>query len=223
LGDADLHAFGVYVGLFQGDGFADAEAGGVDGGQDCAVFEVGWGDEDELGFFGAEDDGEGFLGAGAVDKVDFALAAQDAFVVEFDGVDGLVLVGDGDFAFGHKVAEEGDDLVFVDPGDVEAVVEVDEFFEEAGVGLDGVGAVTHFLEFFDEVVGAGSVIWDVVGGDAGGFCFVGCFFFVLEIKVLVNSCSFDLKFNGFAEGNGPPFVFGIPTGVRDGFEDGSNE
>lgn len=141
LGDADLHAFGVYVGLFQGDGFADAEAGGVDGGEDGAVFEVGWGGEDELNFVLAEDDGEGFFGAGAIDKVDFALAAKDAFVVEFDGVDGLVLVGYGDFAFGHEVAEEGDDLVFVNPGDFEAVVEVDEFFEEAGVGLDGVGAV----------------------------------------------------------------------------------
>jgi len=41
----------------------------------------------------------------------------------------LVLVTDGDFAFGYEVAEEGDDLVFVDPGDVEAVVVVDEFFE----------------------------------------------------------------------------------------------
>jgi len=78
----------------------------------------------------------------------------------------LVLVTDGDFAFGHEVAEEGDDLVFVDPGDVEAVVEIDEFFEQAGVGLDGVGAVAHFLKFFDEVVGARSVIWNVVGGDA---------------------------------------------------------
>lgn len=105
------------------------------------MFEVGWGGEDLLDFVLAEDDGEGFFGAGAIDKVDFALAAKDAFVIEFDGVDGLVLVGYGDFAFGHEVAEEGDDLVFVDPGDFEAVVEVDEFFEEAAVGLDGMGAV----------------------------------------------------------------------------------
>jgi len=41
----------------------------------------------------------------------------------------LVLVTDGDFAFGHEVAKEGDDLVFVDAGDFEAVVVVDEFFE----------------------------------------------------------------------------------------------
>lgn len=70
-----MHTFGVYVGLFQGNGFADAEAGGVDGGEDGAVFEVGWGDQDELGFFGTEDDGEGFFGAGAVHEVDFSLAA----------------------------------------------------------------------------------------------------------------------------------------------------
>ena len=82
MGDADLHAFGVYVGLFQGDGFADAEAGGVDGGEDGAVLQVGWGYEDELGFFRAEDDGEGFFGAGAVYEVDFALAAKDAFIVK---------------------------------------------------------------------------------------------------------------------------------------------
>jgi len=218
-----LHAFGVYVGLFQCDGFADAEAGGVDGGEDGAVFEVGWSDQDELGFFGAEDDWEGFLGAGAVDEVDFALAAKDAFVVEFDGVNGLVLVGSRDFAFGHEVAEEGDDLVFVDSGDVEAVVEVDEFFEQAGVGLDGVGAVAHFLEFFDETVGARSVIGNVVWGDAGGFGFVGGFFFVLEIKLLGNCSGFDLEFYGFAEGCGPPFIFGIPAGVRDCFKDGSNK
>ena len=115
------------------------------------------------------------------------MAAQDAFVVEFDGVDGLILVGSGDFAFGHEVAEEGYDLVFVDSGDVEAVVKVDEFFEQAGVGLDGVGAVAHFLEFFDEVVWAGAVIGDVEGGDAGGFGFVDGFFFVLKVKVL-NAC-----------------------------------
>ena len=187
------------------------------------MFEVGWGDQDELGFFGAEDDGEGFFGAGAVDEVDFALAAQDAFVVEFYGVDGLVLVGDGDFAFGYEVAEEGDDLVFVDPGDVEAVIEVDEFFEQARVGLDGVGAVAHFLEFFDEVVGARSVIWNIVWCYAGGFVFVCSFFFILEIKVLINGSSFDLKLNGFAERDGPPFVFGVPAGVRDGFKDGSDE
>ena len=87
MGDADLHAFGVYVVLFQGDGFADAEAGGVDGGEDGAVFEVGWGGEDELDFVLAEDDGEGFFGAGAVDEVDFALAAQDAFIVKFYRID----------------------------------------------------------------------------------------------------------------------------------------
>lgn len=46
------------------------------------------------------------------------------------------------------------------------------------------GAVAHFLEFFDEIVGAASVVWDVVGGDAGSLGFVGGFFFVLEIKVL---------------------------------------
>jgi len=51
------------------------------------VFEVGWGGEDELDFVLAEDDGEGFFGAGAVDEVDFALAAQDAFIVKFYRID----------------------------------------------------------------------------------------------------------------------------------------
>lgn len=110
------------------------------------------------------------------------------------------MVGCGDFAFGHEVAEEGYDLVFVDPGDVEAVVKVDEFFKEAGVGLDGVGAVAHFLELFDETVGAGSVIWDVVGGDARGFGFVGGFFFVLEVKLLGVGGGFELELDAFAEG-----------------------
>lgn len=223
MGDADLHALGVDVGLFQGNGFADAEAGGVDGGEDGAVFEVGWGGEDALDFVLAEDDGEGLFDAGPVDEVDFALAAEDAFVVEFDGVDGLVLVADGDFAFGYEVAEEGDDLVFVDPGNVEAVVEVDEFFEEAAVGLDGVGAVAEFLEFFDVGVGASAVIGNVVGGDAGDFGFVRGFFFKLKIKVLRVCSGFELEFDAFAVGGGPPFVFGVPAGVWDGFEGGGED
>jgi len=40
----------------------------------------------------AEDDGEGFFGAGAVDEVDFALAAEDAFIVKFYSIDGLSIV-----------------------------------------------------------------------------------------------------------------------------------
>jgi len=118
------------------------------------------------------------------------------------------------------VAEEGDDLVFVNPGDVKAVVEVYEFFEKAAVGLNSVWAIAHFLEFINEVVGASAVVWNVVGGDAGGFGFVGCFFFVLEVKMLGDGGGFDLEFNAFAEGGRPPFVFGVPPGVGNGFKGG---
>ena len=79
------------------------------------------------------------------------------------------------------------------------------------------------MELFDEVVGTRSIIWNVVGGDAEGFGFVGGFFFVLEVKVLGVGGCFELKLDAFGEGGGPPFVFGVPAGVWDGFEGGGEE
>ena len=85
------------------------------------------------------------------------------------------------------------------------------------------GAVAQFLELFDEAFGASAVVGDVVGRDAGGFGVVGGVFFVLEIKALGVGGGFELEFDAFAEGGGPPFVFGVPAGVWDGFEGGGEE
>jgi len=102
--DVEEHALGVDVADFQVEGFAQAQAAGVDGGQGDAMIQGGDGGQDLAHLGGGEDDGESELGGGA-DQLDLGRpgTAEGFFPEELEGADGLGGGGAGEMPFGLEV------------------------------------------------------------------------------------------------------------------------
>ena len=70
LAHLDDHALGVNVGALQRTEFGDPQASGLEGGQDRAMLEVAWRQQQRCDLLTTEDDGEGFGLLGVRDVVD---------------------------------------------------------------------------------------------------------------------------------------------------------
>lgn len=104
--DVEEHAPGIDVADFQMQGFAQAQAAGVEGGEGDAVIEGGHRGEDLAHLGHREDDGELELGCGA-DQFDLGgPGAAEGFLPEhLDGADGLGGTGTGEATLGFEVEE----------------------------------------------------------------------------------------------------------------------
>ena len=135
-------ALGVHVAHFQAQGFAQAQAAGIDRGQGDAVIQGGHGHEDAAHLGGGEHDWELELGVGT-DQLQFGgpEALEGFFPEELEGADDL----------GGSLAGE---LFFV--------------FEEEAVLAELLGAdqVGRFAEVFADV--ADGVLVSLLGAGADG-------------------------------------------------------
>jgi len=96
--DVEEQAFGVDVADLEAQGFAQAQAAGVDGGQADPVVQFGHGGEEAADLAGGEDDRELELGIGAGQIHLGGPGAAEGFLPEdFEGADGLGAGLAGDF------------------------------------------------------------------------------------------------------------------------------
>jgi hypothetical protein len=100
------HALRVDVADFEVEGFAQAQAAGVDGGEGKAMIEGEDGGEDLAHLGGREDDGELELGGGA-DQFDLGRpgTAEGLLPEHLDGTDGLGRGGTGEATLSFEVEE----------------------------------------------------------------------------------------------------------------------
>jgi hypothetical protein len=137
--DVEEHALGVDVADFQVEGFAQAQAAGVDGAQGHAMIEGRDGGQDLADLGGREDDGELELRGGAAQFDLGGPGAAEGFLPEdFDGADGLGGAGTGEATLRLEVEEVL--AQFLGGGLFGGLVEVLTQLADAGqVGMLGAG------------------------------------------------------------------------------------
>src|SRR5215470_3574623 len=89
LAHVDHHPLGVNVGALELTEFGDADAGGVEGGQDHAMFQVAWREQQGLDLVTTENDGERLGLLGVRNVVDHPRTAQGSLVEKAEGTDRL--------------------------------------------------------------------------------------------------------------------------------------
>ena len=148
--DVEEAAFGIHVADLEAQGFAQAQAAGIEGGQGDAMIQGGNGGQDAADLGGREDDGKFELGIGA-DQLEFVGpdALEGFLPEELEGADDLGGSLAGDFLCGLEM-----DAVLAELLGRNQVgrfgVELTELAEAGKVGLFGAGADGQELEVVGE-------------------------------------------------------------------------
>src|SRR5262249_21021957 len=147
LAYADDHAVGADIGAPELTEFRDPHARGREGGEDRAVLEVAWGQQQRLDLVATEDDRERLGLFGIRDEVDHPRTAQGGLVEKAEGAHGL----DKDALRGLLVEEV--ELVGADVLGSQAIRRGGEVLGElsrvAQIAIDGVGRVVAYLHVFE--------------------------------------------------------------------------
>ena len=111
LADLDDHALGVDVRALELAEFGDAEAGGIQRGQDHAMFQVAWSEQQRRDLVATEDDGEGLGLLGVGDILDHPGAVQGGLVEKAERTDCLNERTPGRFLLRNEELLVGADVV----------------------------------------------------------------------------------------------------------------
>ena len=135
----DLHVIAVDIGCFEPGHFADAQTGGVGGGEDGPVLEVVSGRQEPGDLLPGQGDRQAFFLLGAGDVLDVPGPVQGGFVEETEGAVGGVDEGTAEISGVDGVMEEDADLGLAESFQG-LLAELGEALDVAEVEAAGVGA-----------------------------------------------------------------------------------
>jgi len=151
LAYVDHHPLGVDVGALQLTECGDADAGGVEGGEDHAMLQVAWSEQQRRDLVTTEDDGEGLGLLGVRDRLDHPGAVQGGLVEKAEGTDRLNERAPGRLLILNEALLVGADVVRASAiwGRVEVLGTLGDTAQRR---VDGVGRGVPYLHVFEHTL-----------------------------------------------------------------------